>query len=117
VPREFDDDEIVRWCTHAMIVESTRLLVERIAQRGSDIDAVLLNGYGFPRHRGGPLFHADALGLHRVIATMQAQAGLDEPTFWQPPALLLDLADSGQRISGFAPAAPATERHCQGTGR
>lgn len=103
-PRTFSDDEIVEWCTHALIVEGARLLGEGIAQRGSDVDAVFLNGYGFPRHRGGPLFHADELGLRRVIAALQAHAQREEPAFWQAPALLSDLAAQGQKLSAFGHA-------------
>jgi 3-hydroxyacyl-CoA dehydrogenase len=37
--------------------EGARLLDEGIAARASDIDLVYLTGYGFPRARGGPMFH------------------------------------------------------------
>jgi 3-hydroxyacyl-CoA dehydrogenase len=100
-PRVFTDHEIVEWCTHALIVEGARLLEEGIAQRGSDVDAVFLNGYGFPRHRGGPLFHADALGLYNVMATLRDHSRHEEPGFWQAPALLLDLAAQKRKLSGF----------------
>ncbi|WP_213767680.1 3-hydroxyacyl-CoA dehydrogenase NAD-binding domain-containing protein [Caballeronia sp. dw_19] len=103
-PRTFTDDEIIQRCTHALIVEGTRLLQEGIAQRGSDVDAVFLNGYGFPRHRGGPLFNADALGLHAVVANLHVYANHEEPAFWQPPALLLELAARGHKLSAFSRA-------------
>jgi 3-hydroxyacyl-CoA dehydrogenase len=34
------------------------LLQEGIAASPSDIDLVLINGYGFPAHKGGPMFAA-----------------------------------------------------------
>jgi 3-hydroxyacyl-CoA dehydrogenase len=103
-PRTFTDDEIIQWCTHALIVEGMRLLQEGIAQRGSDVDAVFLNGYGFPRHRGGPLFNADALGLGAVSTNLRVYASHEEPAFWQPPALLLELAERGHKLSEFSHA-------------
>lgn len=42
----------------AIINEALLVLEDRIAQRPSDIDLVLINGYGFPRHLGGPLHWA-----------------------------------------------------------
>jgi 3-hydroxyacyl-CoA dehydrogenase len=42
----------------ALADEGARLLAEGIAARPSDIDVVYLTGYGFPRARGGPMFHS-----------------------------------------------------------
>jgi 3-hydroxyacyl-CoA dehydrogenase len=39
-----------------MSAEGERLLNEGIAARPGDIDLVLINGYGFPAHKGGPMF-------------------------------------------------------------
>ena len=44
------------------------LLDEGIAARASDIDVVLLHGYGFPRWKGGPMYWADAQGVDRIAA-------------------------------------------------
>lgn len=41
-----------------MKAEGDKLLAEGIAARASDIDLVLINGYGFPAHKGGPVFAA-----------------------------------------------------------
>lgn len=43
----------------AMADEGKALLEEGIAARSSDIDLVMINGYGFPAHKGGPMFVAD----------------------------------------------------------
>ncbi len=61
-PRSFTEDEIVSRFMTAMISEAVRVLEEGIALRPIDIDAVFLNGYGFPRFRGGPLHTADVIG-------------------------------------------------------
>ena len=44
----------------AMVDEAARILGEGIARRPSDIDVVLVHGYGYPAWRGGPMHEADA---------------------------------------------------------
>ena len=51
-------DEIVARLLAAMAGEGRKLLDEKIAVRASDIDLVLVNGYGFPAHKGGPMYLA-----------------------------------------------------------
>ena len=41
-----------------MAAEGKAILAEGIAERASDIDLVLINGYGFPAYKGGPMFAA-----------------------------------------------------------
>jgi 3-hydroxyacyl-CoA dehydrogenase len=55
-PRAFSKREIVDRMLAAMALEGEALLTEGIAARASDIDLVMINGYGFPAHRGGPMF-------------------------------------------------------------
>jgi 3-hydroxyacyl-CoA dehydrogenase len=57
-PRRFTADEIVARLLKAMADEGNALLSEGIAARPGDIDLVTINGYGFPAHRGGPMFAA-----------------------------------------------------------
>ena len=47
----------------ALANEGARVLEEGYATRASDIDVVYVHGFGFPRHRGGPMFYADTVGL------------------------------------------------------
>ena len=56
--RAFAADEIQRRALVAMVNEAALLLSEGVALRPSDVDLVLVNGYGFPKHEGGPLFWA-----------------------------------------------------------
>lgn len=58
VPRAFDGQEIMARLLGAMAAEGSALLAENIAARASDIDIVMINGYGFPAHKGGPMFLA-----------------------------------------------------------
>ena len=57
-PRSFVASEIIDRLLAAMAEEGRNLLDEGIAARGSDIDLVMINGYGFPAHKGGPMFAA-----------------------------------------------------------
>lgn len=55
-PRAFPKSEIQERMLKAMAAEGEALLAEGIAARPSDIDLVMINGYGFPAHKGGPMF-------------------------------------------------------------
>ena len=65
--REISDEEIVDRCILALINEGANILSEGVAQRAVDIDVVYINGYGFPIWRGGPMHHANAMGLDVVV--------------------------------------------------
>jgi 3-hydroxyacyl-CoA dehydrogenase len=60
-------DEIIDQCTFPMVNEALLILEEGMAQRPSDIDVVWLNGYGFPRDKGGLLFWANKIGGTRIL--------------------------------------------------
>ena len=60
--RTFDEFEIVNRCLFALINEGCQLLSDGIVQRASDIDVIWQYGYGFPRHKGGPMFQATNIG-------------------------------------------------------
>ena len=97
--REISDQEIVERLVYAMVNEAAYLLAEGIAQRASDVDIVYLTGYGFPMHRGGPMFYADTVGLSNVVATMEKYAGGRHGKFWKPAPLLVKLAAEGKTFN------------------
>ncbi|MGY8794637.1 MAG: 3-hydroxyacyl-CoA dehydrogenase family protein, partial [Woeseiales bacterium] len=97
--REIDPDEIIERCIYGLIVEGARILEEGIATRSSDIDVVWMNGYGFPAYRGGPMHYADSIGLDKVYATVCKLQERFGATFWEPPKLLKELAESGRKFS------------------
>ena len=97
-PREFTDEEIVRRYLAAMIDEGARVVDEGIASRPLDVDVTLLHGYGFPRHRGGPMHHADRYGLGRVVADIRELAEEDDH-FWRVAPLLERLASEGRTFA------------------
>ncbi|MGB5864799.1 MAG: 3-hydroxyacyl-CoA dehydrogenase NAD-binding domain-containing protein [Sulfitobacter sp.] len=103
-PREFGDEEIVRRYMCAMVNEAAKVVEEGIARRPADVDMVLLFGYGFPRHRGGPLKWADLQGLASVLADIERFAQ-DDAWFWKPSALLKQLVAKGRSFDDLNRAA------------
>ncbi|HUH59546.1 MAG TPA: 3-hydroxyacyl-CoA dehydrogenase NAD-binding domain-containing protein [Candidimonas sp.] len=99
-PRAFTDEEIMRRYLAAMINEGANVVHEGIALRPLDVDVASLCGYGFPRHRGGPMKYADQLGLDRVLADIREFAQ-EAPLFWQPSPLLLDLVERGANFDSL----------------
>ena len=97
--REIPADEIVGRCIYALVTEGARILEDGIAARSSDIDVIWLNGYGFPRHRGGPMHYADSVGPGRVLETVRDYRERFGARYWEPPALLERLAASGGRFA------------------
>jgi 3-hydroxyacyl-CoA dehydrogenase len=95
-PRQVDEGEIVDRLVYALVNEGARILEEGIASRASDIDVVYLTGYGFPRSRGGPMFHADQVGLRRVLGRVRefGRNPHGDPLFWTPTPLLERLVES-----------------------
>ena len=63
-----------------------------------DVDAVLLFGYGFPRHRGGPFCYADQVGPAEIVARINTYSAEDS-YFWQVPDLLAEIAETGRCFS------------------
>ena len=99
--RAISDQEIVERLVYALTNEGARLLEEGIAARASDIDIVYLFGYGFPPWRGGPMFHADQVGLYNVLAAMRGYARGYQGEAWEPAPLLVELADAGLSFNQY----------------
>jgi 3-hydroxyacyl-CoA dehydrogenase len=94
--RKIGDQEIVERLVYSLVNEGARILQEGIAQRASDIDMVYLTGYGFPLHRGGPMFYADTVGLPNVLMAMEKYAAGRHGDAWTPAPLLVSLAAEGR---------------------
>jgi len=92
------DQEVLERCLYATVNEGAKILEEKIALRASDIDTVWIHGYGFPPHRGGPMFHADQIGLGRILDRIR-ELRRTHGEMWQPAALLERLVAEGK---GFA---------------
>jgi 3-hydroxyacyl-CoA dehydrogenase / enoyl-CoA hydratase / 3-hydroxybutyryl-CoA epimerase len=83
----------------AILNESAHALDERVVDDPGMLDLAMVFGAGFPPFRGGPLRHADALGLQHVanrLTALRAERG----ERFRPAARILAAAESGSRISG-----------------
>jgi 3-hydroxyacyl-CoA dehydrogenase len=98
--RKVEDQEILERCLYALINEGAKILDEKIALRASDIDTVWINGYGFPSFRGGPMFHADVIGLQTVLSGVQKLRELHGKV-WTPSPLLERLAKEGKTFASL----------------
>ena len=99
--RDIEPQEIIERCLYGLISEGARILEDDIAARSSDIDVIWTNGYGFPRHRGGPMHFADTVGLASVYEKVCEFRDRFGAEFWEPPGLLKKLAGKDQRFSDF----------------
>jgi 3-hydroxyacyl-CoA dehydrogenase len=69
-----DRETIQNRAMAAIVNEALLVLEDGIAARPSDIDLVLINGYGFPKHLGGPLWWArtqNRQALEQALAALQ----------------------------------------------
>lgn len=103
--RTIGEQEIVERCIYALIVEGARILEEGIASRSGDIDVVWVDGYGFPRYRGGPMHYADTIGVDKVYARVCEFRDRFGPMYWEVPELLEDLGRNGGKFADFRPGA------------
>ncbi len=98
--RQLSAEEITDRCIYALVNEGARILEEGYALRAVDIDIIYINGYGFPAYRGGPMWHADTVGLQKVyqrICEFHQQHG----ELWEPAPLLKRLAEAGKTFAEF----------------
>ena len=99
-PRSFTREELERRYVAAMVNEGAKVVAEGIALRPLDVDVTLVHGYGFPRYKGGPMKYADLVGLPQILADIQAFAK-EDPLFWQPAPLLVQLVAEGKNFDSL----------------
>lgn len=98
--RQISRGEIVDRCVYALINEGARILEEGYALRAVDIDIIYINGYGFPAYLGGPMWHADTIGLGRVYDRI-CEFHRAHGELWAPAPLLKGLARDGKTFAQF----------------
>lgn len=86
--RQIADEEILERCLFAMVNEAAHILDEEAAARPGDIDVIWTNGFGWPRHLGGPMFWADQIGLPAVKAALERYCDLVGPEYFRPARLI-----------------------------
>lgn len=96
VARRIDHQEVLERCLYVLVNEGFRILEDGIAAGPEDVDVIYVFGYGWPRHRGGPMFYAGMVGLAKVLERLEHyhQAHPDVP-YLQPCGLLRKLVANG----------------------
>ena len=100
--RAVSDQEILERCLYPIVNEGAKILEEGIAIRGSDIDVVWINGYGWPVYTGGPMFWADTVGLDEVVATIERNHATLGGDHWAVSPLLKSLAADGAKLQSHS---------------
>ena len=98
--REVTDQEILERLLYPMVNEGAKILDEGIAIRGSDVDVVWVNGYGWPMYRGGPMYWADSVGLAEIVDRIKDYADRLGGRHWELSPLLERLAADGGSLAG-----------------
>jgi 3-hydroxyacyl-CoA dehydrogenase len=93
--RAIAGEEIIARIMTALANEGARILDEGYALRAGDIDVIYCYGFGFPRHRGGPMFYAQTVGLATVLARVREYRERFGD-YWTPAPLLEQLVASGR---------------------
>jgi 3-hydroxyacyl-CoA dehydrogenase len=99
--REVSDQEVLERCLYPMVNEGAKILEEKIAIRGSDIDVVWVNGYGWPVYRGGPMHWADSIGLAEIATKVKEYSDRLGGKHWDLSPLLKSLAESGGQLQTY----------------
>ncbi|HAE54619.1 MAG TPA: 3-hydroxyacyl-CoA dehydrogenase, partial [Acidimicrobiaceae bacterium] len=99
--REISDQEILERCLYPMVNEGAKILSEEIAIRGSDVDVVWINGYGWPMYTGGPMFWADTIGLEEVAERINHYASTIGGAHWSISPLIEQLVSEQGSLSTY----------------
>ena len=91
------DEEILARVTTALANEGMRVLEDGFALRAGDIDVIYCYGFGFPRHRGGPMFYADTVGLPVVLDRVKKYRERFGD-YWKPAPLLEKMVAEGRSL-------------------
>ncbi len=100
--REVTDQEVLERLLYPMVNEGAKILDEGIAIRGSDIDVVWVNGYGWPLYRGGPMYWADQVGLTEIVDRIKGYGESLGGHHWDLSPLLERLAEEGGALHQFS---------------
>ncbi len=105
--RVIGSGEILDRILLALINEGARVLEEGVAGRPGDIDVIYCQGFGFPRHRGGPMFYADCVGVCQILEKLcdfESRLG----PHWHPAPLIERIAASGGSFYEPSPTNPVS---------
>jgi len=93
----FTLEEIQQRCALALVNEAARTLEEGIVRSARDGDIGAVFGIGFPPFRGGPFRWIDAVGVAKVVDSLEDLSARFAPRF-TPCDLLVSMARRGERF-------------------
>jgi 3-hydroxyacyl-CoA dehydrogenase/enoyl-CoA hydratase/3-hydroxybutyryl-CoA epimerase len=79
---------------YIMVNEAARCLEDGVVSDAGALDLAMIFGAGFPPFRGGPLRHADTVGLEKIALRLMALRAEKGPRF-EPSKRLEELARTG----------------------
>jgi 3-hydroxyacyl-CoA dehydrogenase/enoyl-CoA hydratase/3-hydroxybutyryl-CoA epimerase len=89
--RHFEAQEILDRTILIMVNEAAMCLEEKIVENARYLDMAMVMGTGFPPFRGGLLRYADAIGIERIVITLQALS-TNYGLRFEPARLLQEMA-------------------------
>ena len=87
-PRLVAEDEVRARCLLIMVNEAARCIDEGICANPAILDLAMVMGTGWPPEKGGPLRHADTLGITVVVDQLKRLADSVGPRFAPAPLLV-----------------------------
>ncbi len=93
------DEAICDRVLAAMANEGAQILSEGLALRPSDVDAIMVGGYGFARTLGGPMHQADTRGLMVLRRNLRIWAA--ENAVWSPDSMFDTLIAEGRNFEAM----------------
>ncbi len=96
--QKMDTDLMASALIGALVNEAVDLIWDKRVRRASDIDLVLVKGFGFDRARGGPLLQVDLRGVFYLFKDMQTLAELSP--LWTPKETFADMVKHGNGFFG-----------------
>jgi len=79
-PSAMSHESIVQRLVYPIINEAARCLDEKVVACADDVDLAMVFGTGFAPFRGGPLRYADAVGIAKIVETLDRLAS-EHPRF------------------------------------
>ncbi|KAI0214888.1 Peroxisomal bifunctional enzyme [Lamellibrachia satsuma] len=116
--RQISPQEIRERVVFSVINEGFKVLEEGIADKASDIDVLMLLGYGWPRQTGGPMYYASQLGLRHVLQKVALyRSKYPRTSYWRPANLLKRLAENDVPMPTAQAPVQSKDRNCVLCGR
>ena len=96
----FDDQLLTDRLFLPMLLETNRVLEEKLVRDVRDVDLGMIFALGFPKCSGGLLYWGDQLGAKQLIERLKPLAELG--TRFEPTELLKDMAARGRTFYGLS---------------